>query len=191
MLKKRSIGKVGELEADIDRHLADLTRKQRQTLLLELWGAAMPLPDMYRPRHSEKERQRVIAKVRTNATRLLKAIGELDEEALEHVARSVHGINAADRGSTLYWATQMMRDMKPLLNGLAALENVPPYPYRVRRELLLAQDVVAALERAGIHVTAADTGAAAECFRAVAEIAGIPTSESPRYWIARAKAAEI
>jgi hypothetical protein len=194
MAGKTNGGDVADLEREISAHLAGLERKKRLALLLALHGAAMPAPSLYRPRHSEKERQRAIERVKTNAARLRAALSGLDQDALEYVAEAVRGIEGADRNararSTLFWATRLMQDIKPLLNGLAALEKVPPYPYRVRRELLLAQDVVSALADAGMPATASDTGAAADCFRAVARIGGIPTSESPRYWIARAKAAE-
>ena len=65
---------------------------------------------------------------------------------------------------------------------------LPAQAIKARPEQWIAEEVVKALTYAELSVTASDTGVAADCFRAVAAEAGIEASESPRYWIAKAKA---
>ena len=141
----------------------------------------------------EKDRKRKVDKVRTNALRLQTAIDELDEESFEYVAYCMTGGDAcaprnARRRLSELKARNPLRDAVAHLQRIAAIRSkaLPAQEIKLRPEQWIAGDVVNALTYAELPATAADTGIAADCFRAIAKEAGIGVSESPRYWIAKA-----
>lgn len=173
------------------RAIRGLTATQRRMLTLGLRGAALPLPQDLAPPDTEKDRQRAIASVRTHARSLGRILAALDPDAREYVADRIAGGQDGDswlvkngRAATAY---QTLNSFVGLLQRLDKISKPAPSIFKVRRELLIACDVANLLDTFGLPVTASDTGTAAECFRAVAECAGITVADSARYWIARAQ----
>lgn len=175
------------------RKVAGLTDQQRTVLILELQGAALPMaPDLV-PSDSEKDRQRAVGSLRTHVQKLQKILAVLDDDAREYVADIAAGGSDGDdvlaRNARAFDAHAALKGFETVLWRLSRVDKPTPSAFKMRREMLIAEGVMSALHRAGLPTTAADTGVAADCFRAVAEYAGVSTSDSPRYWLA--KVAEI
>jgi hypothetical protein len=142
----------------------------------------------------EKARKRKVEKVRSDASRLLAAIKLLDDEdAFEFVGYALLDgdltlpLGAARRKVEL----RSRRGMKDLMEALRRVsdmrsDDLPPQVIKFRPELLIACDVVKALNQVGLPTTASDTGVAADCFRAVAVAAGIGNTNA-KYWLREAK----
>ena len=180
------------IEACVSRHYKKLDSEQRVALLVSL--RAIPV---FVRRHIdsvvlEKERKRQIDKVRTNAVRLVTALDELDREARDYVAYCMmSGDPEAEEGYERIMAElRSLTHLIDLTNHLRSMATAKPdklpFQWNERPELLIAADLVNALRIAGIDVSTADNGAAADCFYAVADAARIEPKQNARYWLKKA-----
>ncbi len=179
------------IEAQVAAHLEGLDQHAKQTLLFALRSSAMLGYEMGSAAASETQRKRAFASFQTNARRMLESLASLDDEALDFAAGIVAGaVMDGGHPDTRHAELRGLGDLAHMRKCLERLcestAKIPPHPFRYRPEFLIACDVRKALQDADIHVAAADTGAAADCFRVVAELAEVETSDSPRYWIQKA-----
>lgn len=194
--KKAPAKKAGdfEIEACITRHCKGLDDPTRATLLLSLRSIPIFVRKLADESMLEKDRKRQLEKVRTNAVRLVTALDELDEEARLYAAYCMTGGDPGaeqnyDRTVAELRSLSSLIETKNHLRALAtAKESGLPFRWKERPELLIAADLITALSSADVSVVESNTGVAAECFYAIAYVAGIETSDDARYWIKKALA---
>lgn len=191
---KPPANKVGGIDGILATHARDLDPRVHAVLRVRLVSIAPAVRHYAAGLLLEKDRKRNVDKVRTNALRLQTAIDELDEDSFEYVAYCMTGGDASEPRNTRRRLSELkarnpLRDAVAHLERIAAIQSkaLPAQEIKVRPEQWIAGEVVNALTYAGLPATASDTGIAADCFRAIAEEAGIDVSESPRYWIQKAK----
>lgn len=176
--------------SDCVGRIKGLTPKQRMILTIMLQGAALPLPLADGPTEGEKDRQRAVDKVITHAKRLRDAIANLDPDSRDYVGNvAISGDDdplARNRNALKSYAS--LRELDCVLKRLGGLTKPYPPPYIVRREIVIASGVIEALELFGLPCGVSDTNLAAQCFRAVAQYAGVEVADSPRHWLKVAKA---
>lgn len=174
------------LEDLVDKNCND--KKKRKVLLVELNSIAPFIPNYVKGLAIEKERKRSLAKVKTNALRLLEALSELDQDAYDFSGGHLFAGDPTDRGAQLR-SLEPMHALVSACEAISALDvnKLPAQSLKVRPEMLIASGIVAALRRAGIDPSEADTGFAADCFREITRQARVSATDTPKYWLNRAK----